>query len=448
MSVPALGLISFAFGFAALKNAWSYWNWSLCAVGVAAALYFLLTLQSETRPIGRVYTVLLLIFSGVALLQLLPLPIALVSVVSPARIELLHATEAVLAGSVQFVTLSAIPSQTSGHAVGLFACILVFFVARDLSTRFAERSLYWTTVWPLLIVATFEAALGCVQAFIPGGEGLARGTYPSRDHYAGLLELVVPFALLYPAAIMQRTNAHYGSWAASAFKACSVLAVAAAILTAIIYSLSRMGFLAMLAGLFVAGSLVLSRNRNATAAGPLANRRKYLPVVSVAGIVFLGLIYLPTDALIARFSDLTKAEGLNADTRALIWRESLSLARDFPVFGCGLGGFESCFLRYKTAAPMGTVSYAHNDYLQILAEMGVLAFGAGLLLAFGILRTAVRNAIHAASADERYLSVACAAALVAILLHSTVDFNLYRPANATAVAWIAGIAMSVRPSKR
>src|SRR5207237_560499 len=121
---------------------------------------------------------------------------------------------------------------------------------------------------------------------------------------------------------------HYRSWSSSVFTACSVLAVAATILTAIIYSLSRMGFLAMLAALFVAGSLVLSRRRNAPVGGPFANRRKYLAIVSIAGIVLLGFIYLPTDALIARFSDLTKAEGLNADTRALIWRESLSLARD------------------------------------------------------------------------------------------------------------------------
>ncbi len=97
-------------------------------------------------------------------------------------------------------------------------------------------------------------------------------------------------------------------------------------------------------------------------------------------------------------------------------------------------------MRFKTVAPMKTVDYAHNDYLQVQAEMGVIGFLAGLLLVGRLLQQTVRGARNARSVDERYLALACVASMTAMLLHSLVDFNMYVPANGMVFAWIAGIA--------
>jgi O-antigen ligase len=299
----------------------------------------------------------------------------------------------------------------------------------------------WTMIWPLLVVGAAEAALGCFQAFTTGGDGIATGTYANRDHYAGLLELVLPFAALYAVAILRRGQKPHEAPVGPALKASLMFAVAALILVAILFSLSRMGFLAALASLFVGGSIALGlRGWRVDYQVALPWWRRHLPTAVVALTVALGFVFLPTDALIARFSDLAKTDQISADTRAQIWHDSIGLIRDYWAFGVGLGGFESAFLRYKTVAPMFTVDYAHNDYLQVLAELGIFGFVSGLCFVFRVIQKTLRGAVYATSIDARYISIACVASLTAILLHSLVDFNLYVPANGLVVAWIIGIA--------
>ena len=143
---------------------------------------------------------------------------------------------------------------------------------------------------------------------------------------------------------------------------------------------------------------------------------------------------------IARFSDLASTNDITADTRVQLWRDTTPLVRDYLWSGCGFGAYESCFLKYKSVAPMNTADFAHNDYLQALAELGVFGFAAGVAFVLLILAGAGRRILYPRSADERYRAIACVAAMTAMLAHSFVDFNMYVPANALTFAWIAGIA--------
>jgi O-antigen ligase len=94
------------------------------------------------------------------------------------------------------------------------------------------------------------------------------------------------------------------------------------------------------------------------------------------------------------------------------------------------------------------VNFAHNDYLQVLIEGGVIGFGIGLMLLVLVLRSSVKAAVYARSLDDRLLSIACISSFIAILLHSFVDFNMYVPANAFAVVWIAGISATRVTARR
>src|SRR5258708_5276760 len=88
----------------------SQWNWCLLAIGLAAA-----TTRVKTPPLGRLSGLLLGAIAGIAVLQIVPLPIALVGILSPARAELARAVSTITGSATPFVTLSAVPLQTAQY---------------------------------------------------------------------------------------------------------------------------------------------------------------------------------------------------------------------------------------------------------------------------------------------------------------------------------------------
>jgi O-antigen ligase len=453
MNILALVILGAALGYAAFQRAAvgvGDCNTCLIGVGVAGVLYFLAPRRDPVPAMDRFATALAGIFVCLIAVQLVPFPVAVVKAVSPMRVELLQATLRILGGPGKFVTLTAAPYETAGYLIKVCAYLLIILVIRDITIRISDNP--WLTIWPVLIVAASEAVLGIYQAYAENGEGFATGTYANRDHYAGLLEIALPFAVMHAIAILHRGRNRHESPAGPAVKACGALSVATVILVAAVLSLSRMGFLASLAGLFVAASLTVSLRawRGSAERQETPRWRKWLPSLLVATVIILGFIFLPTDPLVQRFSELARTDEISADARAQIWRDTVSLVRDYPIFGCGMGTYDPCFLRYKTVAPMNTVNYAHNDYLQVVAEFGFVGFGVGLVFMLRVVQQVLRGIFAISSVDERYLSIGCLASITAILLHSFVDFNMYIPANAIAFSWVIGIAAVhlVRPYRK
>jgi O-antigen ligase len=173
-------------------------------------------------------------------------------------------------------------------------------------------------------------------------------------------------------------------------------------------------------------------------------RKKWVAVGLVGVLVLLSFVFLPPDQLIGRFAELGSSEGITANDRVLMWKETLHLIAAYPLFGCGLGGYESAFNKFNVTSPNSTVDYAHNDYLQSLAELGGVGFSILALLVIAILAKAGRALSRHPRSDGRCLALACTSAMVAILIHSLVDFNLHIEANALLLAWISGMAVGVQ----
>src|SRR5579885_634073 len=131
------------------------------------------------------------------------------------------------------------------------------------------------------------------------------------------------------------------------------------------------------------------------------------------------------------------------------WRDSIPLIRDFPVLGIGLGGFQDLFPRYQSPpwSPL-SVREAHNDYLELAADTGLL--GAALLLWFGLSAT-IRICRGLRTAPPEVLPVvgALMVGLGAIAFQELSDFALQIPANAVLFAIFLALAMrlagGVRP---
>ena len=284
----------------------------------------------------------------------------------------------------------------------------MLLLGRELGWRYRRR--VWVTVAPLLVVAVLEGALGLVQFFAmragAGPADSATGTYPNRNHFAGLLEMALPLAV-----------AGAWAWRKTWWAAAGMLGVAGLLVMGTVVSLSRMGFMAALAGLFVMGMMLVG------------GRGKVLVGV---GLVLAGaFLLLPTDEWIARFASIARTEDISGDTRAQIWRDTIPLIRDYWKTGVGMGAYEVAFYKYKNVAPMGTVDYAHNDYLQYLAELGVVGFGLGL--------SVIGRCFYWMTKGSGALVAGTWGAAAAMALHSLVDFNMYIPANVLMLAWILGL---------
>ena len=133
----------------------------------------------------------------------------------------------------------------------------------------------------------------------------------------------------------------------------------------------------------------------------------------------------------------------SVELRTEVARYSVDLVREFPVLGTGAGSFYNTYLRYRTPRELYW-DHAHNDYVEIAADTGLV--GLGILAGFVVLTAAraILILMRRRSSLPRGIAFGSLMAMVAIAIHSTVDFNLQLPANALtlvivmAMVWVAG----------
>ncbi len=178
-----------------------------------------------------------------------------------------------------------------------------------------------------------------------------------------------------------------------------------------------------------------------------AGRSIYISAAAATVVLMLALFVSAPVALLERLEKQDTHEPLTADVRLRIWRETLPMAADYRIFGSGLGTYESVFQKYRASAPEYLVDFAHNDYLQLLAELGIIGFAIAGATGLVILVLVVRAVGSGPTTANRLMAVACAASLLALMLDSSVDFDFYIPANAMLAAWIAGVGTAVGISR-
>ncbi len=434
MLAPALALVGLSLALAwsvfAKGGVWPQdWDITLCAVGCISAGYWLFTRPIHRAPplSRRLRWPILLLLCYLAF-QLIPLPIAMLQAASPARAQLIRSLKPITA--IAWAPLSVNPPAAVLALFTIVGCIATFFLVRELAWRWNARP--WTPLLPLAAVAVCQAVIGLLQAYAHSPFDGVTGTYTNRDHFAGFLEMVLPITAIRGFSILRSPKTRSTS-AFPALAACAWWAISALLLLGIVYSLSRTGFLVALCMLFFVAALSL---------GPRLPSRMWRrsALTLIGAVVLLTPLLISPVQLIERFAAISSTEKISADTRLLLWKETLPVISEFRLFGTGLGGFESAFLKYQATVNSYRVEFAHNDYLQYIAELGFL--GAALLaaIAIGIVLQTLNGILKLADEDRRLVVIGCAGSLLAMLLHSLVDFNTRIPANAMTLVWIAAVA--------
>ena len=177
----------------------------------------------------------------------------------------------------------------------------------------------------------------------------------------------------------------------------------------------------------------------------VSRSRNRLPLFIVGGVVAFAVyaVWAGMEAVAARLVGVAREPF--GDLRWAVWDATLRMTMETPVLGVGLGAYQDAFTRFRpTAVPLDKfVDFAHNDYLQLLAETGVIGLGI-LLWAMAALGTfVIGHLLSRRDPAVRGLTIGALSALVAAAVHSLLDFGLHRPGNAVLLVAVAALAPAI-----
>jgi O-antigen ligase len=274
----------------------------------------------------------------------------------------------------------------------------------------------------------------------PQQAGNVFGPFINRNHYAGWMVMVVSLVMGYGCAVIEaarpagRSWRHWLRWTMTP-DASRFMAVAVAVLAmgaALVATGSRSGAVSMAAAIAVLGYFI---------AGRLGRPGARVAAIAALALLLAGAIATAgASQVAARFSLASSDLGM----RAAAWRDTATIIRDFPVFGVGAGGYRLAVLDYQTGDRTKFYLQAHNDYLQIAAEGGLLV-GLPVAVALMALGRGIRARLAKgdATGEARWIRVGAVAGLVGIGAQSLFEFSLQMPANLVVFVVLAAIAIHV-----
>ena len=260
----------------------------------------------------------------------------------------------------------------------------------------------------------------------------ASGFYVCPNHLAGLLEVVGIFGLSITCW------SRWPVWSKMLIGYATLVCYAGIVLTG-----SRGGLISVVASLLVFAllSVLILRAAGTRSLGRIAG----------AGFLVVLLALLASSWTLQKsdfLADRARTVGVQRQFRIEVWRAAIAQWKLSPLIGTGSGTYLFYGRKFRGQAVQADPVYAHNDYLQLLAEYGTVGLGAFLLFflahcrrgwidarQLGPKRVAQRRGL---TSNAMALNAGALAAVAAIALHSVVDFNLHIPANVLVLAFVFG----------
>jgi O-antigen ligase len=269
------------------------------------------------------------------------------------------------------------------------------------------------------------------------------GSFVNHNNFAGYMEMLfpIPVALIITRAIRIEIRLFYGF--AAALMAVAILA-----------SLSRGGMISLVCGgvlMVVLGPMAGPKHASASAGKkptrknkvrrgvningrPLSFFKASLVVICITSAIAVGMVWMGSDTVGSRSTGPQAPTGASEQetfytSRGWIWRDTARMIKAKPTTGVGLGAFATAYPIYSSSDGTLGVDRAHNDYLQIVAECGLL----GAVIALWFILLMGRAVMRGIGSPDRLLSglaLGAGAGIFSLLVHSIFDFNLQLPSNA------------------
>jgi len=243
-------------------------------------------------------------------------------------------------------------------------------------------------------------------------------TYVNHNHFAGLMELTIPLSI--GMTFYEKGN-DKGLIYIYSFIIQSI---------AFLLSMSRGGWLSLAIAMIFMGVVISGRYKL---------RLVFLFTVLVVLGFFISKIIEPGSV----FKRIASYRELDFAGRQYIWKGTLAIIKDNLFFGTGPGTFIYHFPKYRVAGLNAFINYAHNDYLQVGSEMGIIGLFFMIYIIGATLRKALKTYTLAKSPFKKWISISLGTGVLSIAIHSIGDFNLYIPANAIIFSIFSGLIFNI-----
>jgi len=258
------------------------------------------------------------------------------------------------------------------------------------------------------------------------------GPYINRHHFAGYMELALamPLGLLFSGAIDRDRVPLY----AFAALMCAV---------ALVMTNSRGGIISMVAEIVFLVVIAAGVGRKGEGVQDLRSRvgaaaKRVAFAFALLATLFVFVLYSGGEESLTRLVGTVNADDPTTG-RTHFWKGAVEIIRDHPVVGVGLGAFSAAYPRYDTGSGFYRLEQAHNDYLQILTDGGVV----GALLALAFVAVLFRQGFRRLQSQDKFRRGVALGALTGcagVLVHSLFDFTLHTTANALLFLLLAALA--------
>jgi O-antigen ligase len=380
------------------------------------------------------------------ILQLIPLPVSLLSIIDPNAARLRESLWVVPTQSLG-VPITIDPRNTAAALAIVTGAVAYFWACRGLSeagaTGLIVRSIAFIgLVCSLAAIVQRAENPELIYGFWRPQDAGARpyGPFVNRNHFATWAIMAVPLLFGYllarrppPRPDVQLTQRIAGALMQVGSTRMWLLLAVALMTLAVVLSTSRSGIVGLAAGLIWSAWLALAHSGRREETRSI---RRWT-VLQALGLAAAVIAFANFDALATRL-DETTAVGTRG--REAIWRVTGQLISDFPLTGTGAGTYPRAILWYEPPNPGYSTTSAHNQYLHIAAEGGAMfAFPVLAIMTLFLLR-ASRN-LRDVGSPNTLVRAGALGGLVGVCVQSVWETGLIMPANAMTFAALAALAV-------
>lgn len=333
-------------------------------------------------------------------------------------------------------SLSLDPFATKIFTIRLF--LLLIFFAAALTYLNGKRRVQRVAI-AVIIFGAVMAFIGILQRLAspdaiyglrPTPQAIPFGPFVNQHHFAAFMEMTVGLTLaaVLGGAVTRDKRALYGI-------------ALALMMIAVIMTGSRGGMIGVFAVIaFVAAAVYFAARPGRELDRRAAGLKLGLGAAAVLVVVLAGALFLSGADPLVRGIGLQDGQADVTSGRMHFWSIALRIFFEHPILGAGFDAFGVAFTRFDTWNGYFRVEQAHNDYLQILADGGIIAFIAVCSFILLLFKRALRVIRRSSSPGRRTVAIGALAGCFGILVHSFFDFPLRTASNSYFFLLLAALA--------